>query len=266
MKTSPERAAVLKLGGSQATNVRGANTEYAAAFLKQLEADLVQFYSRVVVIIGGGVRVRELQKKVVEHGKTQADIDYEKDMVGVQATQEHAQQLATTFGSLGYSVTPQIARNPVDANSVLRDHSRFITVLGGLQRGQTTDAVALESARVLQQEGYSTQVAILSNIAHIFTEDPRLTQTAQGIRLASLATLVLERVLSNDPHRHVPGMNVPIDPVAVQTALKLDPRATKLYFGSGHPDNFHNVERFLRNESVNQGTELVIPPRKTVYR
>ena len=88
-----EKAITLKLGGSEATSAEGANYEYLYSFIDQI-ANTLNTFDKIGLIIGGGPRIRVLQKTV--------DTDYEKDMIAREAMWGHAETLSEVASNLGF--------------------------------------------------------------------------------------------------------------------------------------------------------------------
>lgn len=249
-----ERALILKFGGSSATNMEGANTEYLSSFLGGI-LDLLQAYDRVGVIIGGGPRIRELQKTV--------ETNTEKDLIAREALWEHAEQLRKVAEDLGLETFPNIPHSPAEVHLALQEQMEKVIAVSWLNEGQSTDASAVFLAEEWKDQGYEAVIVILSNVLHIFTADPKSNPDAAPIQSSSVSLLVKEGVLLNDPEKFRPGMNVTIDPVAVSHLEKQGKKAPAVFFGDSQ--DITGVRQFLSGENPETGTVLRPDIRQTSY-
>ncbi len=255
MKRTPEKALIVKFGGSSSTTMEGANPEYFLPFFNDVKEALTQHYARLALIIGGGPRVRALQAGVTE--------DREKDQIGIRALREHAAQLRTFARESGLSVAEYVPQDEQHAREIVSADKAFAVAFGGLKVGQSTDTVAITAAEIFQDEGYEALVVVLSNIARIFTADPKLEPNARPIRRASLDRLVEEGVLVNDPAKFRPGMNVTLDPVAVHRLQQRGTLRPDIWFGHGQDRT--NVAHVARRVEPNDGTQIVSYDLETEY-
>lgn len=237
-------ALVIKFGGSNTILDDGANKDYLLNYLTHFR-EIFPNLEKIALVIGGGQRVRLRQAQV--------ETNEEKDQIGIETTWEHAQSLKEVADELGLMPCDKIAHSPEEAKEILA--SNRVTVMGGLQIGQSTDAVSAFAAHRFKREGYEPALIILSNIDSIYTADPKKEQNAKPIKRSSVPTLVSEGVLINDPKKWVPGMAITIDPVAV-SLLQLDSAKQEipLYFGQG--DNWKNVLSYINEQDVTDGTIL----------
>ncbi|MFH1967459.1 MAG: hypothetical protein ABIJ03_03050 [Patescibacteria group bacterium] len=240
---SKEKAIVIKFGGSASTDLDGANIEYFDDFFQEIGPLIMATMAKAAFIIGGGPRVRELQKVC-------NDPD-EKDRIGIQATQQHAWQMGEVAKKHGLSVIPSVPTSPDEAKKIISGNAEFAIALGGLQIGQSTDAVALETAAIFKDQGLEPIIVILSNVLYIFTEDPKVNPDAQPIVSASIGSLIDRGILAKGKEHWKPGMNWAFDPVATDILGNLaDPY--KILFT--HAKNLDDVKRFIEGKSVEEGT------------
>ncbi|MCD8526852.1 hypothetical protein LRY65_01420 [Candidatus Woesebacteria bacterium] len=194
-----ERALVVKFGGSEATDENGVCEENLHAWFEAVQVHFPTHFVHAVFAIGGGQHVRKEQA-------SQGDIsDERKDQIGIEVLRGHAEQVQRVLARQGYSVESEIPQSPADAQTILSEQRQFAVALGGLQVGQSTDASAVTAAEIYQDNGYDASILILSNIWNIFTADPRKDDSARPISASSLATLVAEGVLLNDPCQFRPA-------------------------------------------------------------
>ncbi|PWU24142.1 hypothetical protein C5B42_00575 [Candidatus Cerribacteria bacterium 'Amazon FNV 2010 28 9'] len=249
-----EKALVLKFGGSGATTIEGANVEYLTSFLSSL-VDVFSQYERIGLIIGGGPRIRSLQKTV--------NTDYEKNMIAREALWEHAEQLLDVIIELGLEAVPVIPHSIDEAIQIINLQLGKVVVLSWLKEGQSTDASAIFLADEWQFQGYEATIVILSNVTHIFTSDPKIDPQAKSIQSSNVKALVEQNILVDDPLAFKPGMNVTIDPVAVAHLLEMEDNAPKIFFGDYK--DAESVRAFLLGLVPQNGTILSTQCVKTIY-
>ncbi|MFB6100566.1 MAG: UMP kinase [Candidatus Nanohalobium sp.] len=134
---------VFAVGGSIYTSKIEQTPEMAEA-LKQ--------YSPVCVVVGAG----ELKKNINAVEALQAD----KDLIGIQATRLNARTLGTQMDA--HPKTPETAEEIKEVAQTGED-----IVMGGLNPGFSTDAVAAIAAELLDAELYIT-----TDIDGVYTENP----------------------------------------------------------------------------------------------
>lgn len=247
-----DEAIVIKFGGSMSTYEQGANSEYFNNFFQELEKDILSIFSRAAFVIGGGQRVRTLQSLV--------ETNREKDTVGIAVLREHASQMREIIRDREIRVNSNIPTDEVDAQKIFKNNHEFSIALGGLKIGQSTDTVAVTAAELFEDMGYDPIIIFLSNIANIYTGDPRVNPEASPITQSSIRELIREGVLVDDPKEFRPGMHVTIDPVAVS---KLRERPYPILFTHGMM--FESVRNFLLGKRVDNGTILDANISSTKY-
>lgn len=248
MSSKEKSAAVIKFGGSASTNERGANPDYFAPTLAKIQKELLESVSRAVLVIGGGPRVRAAQANVYT--------DAEKDRVGMEILREHGSQLSEFATRSGLHADNRIARNEDEAKGLIVDSEAFSVVLGGLKKGQSTDAVAVTAAEYLLPHYETVRLAILSNVWRVFTADPKTNPNAQPLNEVDLQTLIELGVLFDDPSKFVPGMNIVLDPVAVAKLKRMPPEHfPEVWFG--HANDVPNLRNFLLGKKTDNGTRIV---------
>lgn len=255
MKNELKEAAIIKFGGSAATNEAGANREYLRWFFHELGSDFQKIFSRAAFIIGGGPRVRLIQ--------AQLQTQQEKDQAGIRATQEHAAQMADVLRASGMRTEKNVPTNPAELKRLIEEQKAFAVALGGIKIGQTTDAVAVTAAELYAQQELNAKIVILSNVWSIFTSDPKKNPEALPIMESSIPLLIKENVLVNDPAQFTSGMNVTIDPVAVYNLEHQSEKAPQLFFG--HAEDVAGIKDFLYGFTPESGTVLKPQNRVTRY-
>lgn len=194
---------VISLGGSIVAP-ETADAPFLAAFTKLIGEELAADEKRrFIFVVGGGGPARAWQKAYREAaggGK-----DSEADWIGIMATRLNAQLLKAVMGDW----CPQ---------EVVTDPTRLEPLVGkvlvgaGWKPGFSTDYDA-----VLLAERFQADMIInLSNIAKVYTDDPRTNPDATPIDAISWPDF---RAIVGD--EWTPGKNVPFDPVASRHAAKL---------------------------------------------
>lgn len=193
---------VISLGGSiVAPSVPDASflSEFSALVRNWLSQDSSR---KLILVIGGGGPARAWQQaaREVSPGLN----DDQADWVGIMATRLNAQLVKAVFADL---CPGDVVYDP----TAVEVFSGRIMVAAGWKPGFSTDNDA-----VLLAERFSADTVInLSNIAKVYTADPRVDPQARPIDSISWEDF---RAIVGD--QWVPGKNVPFDPVASMHAQK----------------------------------------------
>lgn len=247
-RQTEKKALVVKFGGSAAVNEHGIDVDYFHSFFDQLQNDILATFAHAAFVIGGGDRAREVQQKFVKNT--------DKDEAGIRITQEHAVQLNEVLRSRGISVADTIPKSEKEMKTAITEITTFALALGGMKAGQSTDAVTIAAAELFQESLGEALVVILSNVAKIFTSDPKTHPAAKGIRRAQIGQLIRDGVLFDDQRNWEPGLKSPIDPIAVRKlSRKKGGSFIPVFFG--HARDTDNIRRFLLGKKTTDGTTLV---------
>jgi len=217
---------VISLGGSIVAP-ETADAAFLAAFVdlvrEQLAADEKR---RFILVVGGGGPARAWQKayRQVSGGGS----DEQADWIGIMATRLNAQLLKAVLGEL----CPQEV--VIDPSQVGPFVGRVL-VAAGWKPGFSTDYDAV----VLAERFQADRVLNLSNIAQVYTDDPRANPEAKPIDRIGWADF--RAIVGED---WVPGKNVPFDPVASRHAAKI---GLPVVCAAGR--DLDNLRRILRNEA-----------------
>ena len=216
---------VLSLGGSIVAP-EGPDPSFLASF-----RELVVSYldaapdRRLILVVGGGGPAREWQKayrSVSESAGTVAEPEAQ-DWIGIMATRLNAQLVKAMFGHL----CPQDV--VTDPTSVELFMGRIL-VASGWKPGWSTDYDAV----LLAERFGADEVLNLSNIAKVYTADPRLDPAAKPIDSINWADF--RRIVGDE---WVPGKNLPFDPIATKKAAEL---GLKVVCASGRDlDNLRHI-------------------------
>jgi uridylate kinase len=195
---------VVSLGGSIVAP-EGPDAAFLADFRALVDRHLaVDPARRLILVVGGGGPARLWQKafrEVAAATKAVADHDAQ-DWVGIMATRLNAQLVKAVCGELA----PQEV--VIDPSAVELFMGRVL-VAAGWKPGFSTDFDAV----VLAGKFGADTVVNLSNIAKVYTDDPRTNPQAKPIDRASWAEF---RALVGEEWS--PGKNVPFDPIASKRA------------------------------------------------
>jgi uridylate kinase len=247
-----QQAFVVKIGGSEAINEDGVEYTSTALFLRSIVQTLRDCYGRGAFVIGGGVRSRNAIQGLT--------IEAARDEVGMKCTHEHAAQLsAIATETLGVPMHPRVPTNPGELAQVLHDAIHPVT-LGGIQRGQTTDAVAFMAAAGYKELGFVPRIVITSDVGSVYTANPREDALAKSIVQTTIEELLQRSILINDLAEYRSGMHTPLDPKAVQLLQELQ----AVVFFTKMADT-RNINAFLAGHPVYSGT-LIGPQLRFVTR
>ncbi len=194
---------VISLGGSIVAP-DGVDSDFIAAFIALLKAELAANEKRrFILVVGGGGPARRYQqayRTIVPNGS-----DEQADWIGIMATRLNAQLLKAVLGDL---CTQDVVTDPSQVGPFVGR----VLVAAGWKPGFSTDFDAVLLAERFQAD----KVINLSNIAKVYTDDPRKNPEAKPIDAISWADF---RAIVGDDW--VPGKNVPFDPVASRHAAKI---------------------------------------------
>lgn len=193
---------VLSLGGSIVAP-DNPDTEFLSSFVTLVRGWLAEDNSRkLILVVGGGGPARSYQKAF--RAICPDSPDDQADWIGIMATRLNAQLLKGIFAD-------------ICPGDVVYDPTRVdvftgrIIVAAGWKPGFSTDNDA-----VLLAERFSAPTVInLSNIAKVYTDDPRTNPDAKPID--SITWADFRKIVGDE---WVPGKNVPFDPVASLHAQK----------------------------------------------
>lgn len=194
---------VLSLGGSIV-----APAAPDAAFIKEFAALARSWLAenpnrRLIVVVGGGGPARAWQQAYRE-AVDMPDVDAQ-DWIGIMATRLNAQLIRSLFLDL----CPHDVVTDPESVSVFGGR---ILVAAGWKPGFSTDFDSV----VLAQRFQADVVVNLSNIARVYTADPRIDANAKPIDTMSWKDF---RAMVGD--EWTPGKNVPFDPIASKRAQEL---------------------------------------------
>lgn len=213
-------AAIMAAGGSPMTTVLSLggsivapdspDAPFLAAFVAFVNRYLHEDESRrLILVVGGGGPARSWQKayrEALTAPQTAAPLSSDaQDWIGIAATRLNAQLVAGVLGA--WCLDPVVT----DPTAPFTFTGRVL-VAAGWKPGFSTDFDAV----VLAERFGARSVLNLSNIAKVYTADPRTDPSATPIDQIDWASF---RAIVGDEWS--PGKNVPFDPVATRKAAEL---------------------------------------------
>ena len=227
---------VLSVGGSIVAPDKP-DFDFLDKFSKTIRTWLSQDLSRkLIMVIGGGAPARDYQnayRKVCDLRKKNINND-EADWIGIMATRLNAQLVKAVFEDL--------CPNPVVYDPTAVDDFRGqILVAAGWKPGFSTD----NDAVVLAERFSGNLVVNLSNIAKVYTDDPKKNPEAKPIDSISWEDFI--KIVGTE---WVPGKNTPFDPIASQRAQKA---GIKVICAAGK--DIENLENILNGKDF-KGTVI----------
>nr|QQK86928.1 uridylate kinase [Treponema denticola]QQK87009.1 uridylate kinase [Treponema denticola] len=227
---------VLSVGGSIVAPDKP-DFDFLDKFSKTIRNWLLQDSSRkIIMVIGGGAPARDYQnayRKVCDLRKAPAKND-EADWIGIMATRLNAQLVKAVFEDL--------CPNPVVYDPTTVDmFGGQILVAAGWKPGFSTD----NDAVVLAERFSGNLVVDLSNIAKVYTDDPKKNPEARPIDSISWEDFI--KIVGTE---WVPGKNTPFDPIASQRAQKA---GIKVICAAGK--DIENLENILNGKDF-KGTVI----------
>lgn len=216
---------IISLGGSMiapdAVDVKFL-TEFRRRLSLWLEEDQRR---RVVLITGGGAPARVYQqayRAIVATPSTDR-----QDWIGIAATRLNAALVKAIFGDL---CPDEVVTDP----TAPFQWTGRVLVAAGWKPGFSTDFDAV----VLAERFAAKTVVNLSNIAQVYTADPKKDPKAQP--LASVTWPDFQKIVGTEWN---PGLNAPFDPVATKKAAEL---GLSVYVASG--SDLPNLDKILRGQ------------------
>ena len=154
---------VVSLGGSVLIQDEG-DTEFLKNIASML-ASLLDEYE-MIIVCGGGKIARYYIGSGRELGADERDLD----QMGIQVTRLNARLLQM---ALGKKVGGEMPRTPEEAVELIG--AGKIVVMGGLEPGQTTDAVAAMVAKAWRAD----RIVNATSVDAVYSEDPKKVSDAK---------------------------------------------------------------------------------------
>lgn len=199
-----EETVILSVGGSLIVPER-IDTHFLQTLKTLIDEEIAAHERRFIIIAGGGKTARRYQDAASEV----ATLDPEDlDWMGIHATRLNGHLLRTIFRDTAY---PTIITNPDEVIDIPR-HTPLI-IAAGYRPGASTDLRAIEIA----ERRSVTRVLNLSNIDHVYSEDPKKNPHAE-----KFDDMTWKKFLSLIPDSWNPGLSTPFDPIAARKASILN--------------------------------------------
>lgn len=194
---------VISLGGSIIAPDK-VDTTFLKEFNTCIRSYLKKDKSRKLILVcGGGAPARTYQQALRE---ILADApSEEQDWLGIRATHLNAQLVKAMFNDL---CTDNVIIDPTK-------HISFkgqVLVAAGWKPGFSTD----NDAVILAERFQGTKIINLSNIAKVYTDDPKINPDAKP-----LDTISWDEFKEMVGSTWAPGKNTPFDPIASKRAARL---------------------------------------------
>lgn len=221
--------AVLKLGGF------AFESELSGSKLRGYVKALREFSrrNRLVIVTGGGSIARRYIAAARELGAS----EFVCDQIGIHVSRLNARLLAT---GLGESAFPEIPKSP--DGMVESMGSDLIVVMGGLQPGQSTNAVAALAAEAMRAD----LLVNATDVDGVYTADPRKDPNAK--KLEEVTPEKLMAILSTGGIRA--GEYDLMDPLAIRIIQRS--RLPAVIVDGRNPSN---VEKAMHGKRI--GTRIV---------
>ncbi len=223
---------VLSVGGSIVAPDKP-DTEFLHKFSVTVRKWLAEDGSRkLIMVIGGGGPARAYQnayKDVCKKSGAGVSND-EADWIGIAATRLNAQFVKAVFSDLCPS---PVVYDPTAAELFTGQ----VLIAAGWKPGFSTDNDA-----VLLAEKFSGRLVVnLSNIAKVYTDDPKTNPGAKPIDSISWEDFI--KITGSE---WIPGKNTPFDPVASVRAQKA---GIRVICAAGR--DIENLENILNGKEFN---------------
>jgi uridylate kinase len=195
---------VISLGGSIVAP-EGPDPAFLSSFMALVREHLaVAPDRRLILVVGGGGPARLWQRAYRESGGLPENHDAQ-DWIGVMATRLNAQLVKALLAEL---CPQEVATDPTSLSIFMGR----VLVAAGWKPGFSTDYDAV----LLAERFGAERILNLSNIAKVYTDDPRVNPAARPIDAISWSDF---RAIVGDEWS--PGKNTPFDPVATRKASEL---------------------------------------------
>lgn len=219
------KLAVLSLGGSIIAPDK-VDIEFLNNFNKSIREYLNEDKeNKLILVCGGGAPARVYQnayREIIEEADNNV-----QDWIGIKATHLNAQLVYSIFKDL---CSDEVITNP-NADITFTNQ---VLVAAGWKPGFSTDTDAV----FLSKRFGGKLIVNLSNIAKVYTADPKLDKNAKP--LDNISWEDFRKMVGNE---WIPGKNCPFDPIASKGAQE---DKMKVICADGR--NIENTLNILRNK------------------
>jgi len=219
------KLAVLSLGGSIIAPDK-VDIEFLNNFNKSIREYLNEDKENKLILVCGGGAPARIYQNAYREIINEADNNVQ-DWIGIKATHLNAQ--------LVYSIFKDLCSDEVitDPNAEIK-FTNQVLVAAGWKPGFSTDTDAV----FLSKRFGGKLIVNLSNIAKVYTADPKLDKNAKP--LDNISWEDFRKMVGNE---WVPGKNCPFDPIASKGAQE---EKMKVICADGR--NIENTLNILRNK------------------
>ena len=225
---------VLKIGGSLIFDKNG---QINVALIKQYANNieiLLKEGHEIIIIVGGGIEARKYIAAMRALGASEGYCDE----IGIRVSRVNARLLINALKGLAYPFPTRTLEETLQAST-----TRRVVVLGGLQPGQSTNAVAAIVAELMG----ANKLINITDVDGIYTADPNKNSSAE--KLDEITTDQLYDLV-NKPEAHLAGKYELFDFLA----LKIIERSKiNTQFISGK--NPENIIHAVKGEKI--GTRII---------
>lgn len=215
------RKILIALGGSIIVPEPGKiNTRFLKKFRKLINR-LIKKNFQFIIVVGGGKICRVYQKAA---GQIINIPDEDKDWLGIHATRLNAHFIRTIFRKEAY---PVVLDNP---QKKIKNNWRIL-IAAGWKPGWSTDYISVLLAKRFKVK----EIIDAGNIPFVYNKDFRRYKNTFPIK--ELSWKDYRKLIGN---RWIPGMGVPIDPIAAKLAQQLK---IKVFVVDG--TNLKNLENLI---------------------
>ena len=227
---------VIKIGGSLLyTKDNKLNSKKITEFCSIITSS--NYYGKPVIVCGGGAIAREYIEVVRSFKGNEALCD----IFGIDLSRINAKLIVARFQDTAY---PQVPKSIEELSKAILFENK-ITVMGGLQPGQSTTSVALEIAEFVR----SDQLIILTDVDGIYDKDPKMHKDAKRFDRLNYSKLQ-EIILTNSNEKQATAGEYRIfDTVSLQILKR---SKIKVLIMSG--ENLNNFKNYWKGEKNLIGT------------
>ena len=222
--------AVVKLGG---TLFRRDPDTKAIARMGHALGSFAKDGNQLVLVAGGGENARTYIAAARKLGAEESTCD----LIGIQVTRVNAELLRLALGS---SAVPKVPTSISELPALVGDG--HVVVMGGLQPGQSTNAVAALAAEITRAE----TLVNATDVEGVYTEDPKKNPKARLIRSVHVDKL-LNWAMSGEVFA---GRYELLDPLAIKILQRA--KIPTRFVSLEDPDNITGA---LRGKDI--GTQVV---------
>lgn len=217
---------VLSVGGSIVAP-ETPDSEFIDKFATTIITWLKEDSSRKIIMVVGGGGPARIYQKAYKNVVKEKVVDADADWIGIMATRLNAQLLKAVFGQL-------CPNSVVTDPTAVEIFSGQVLIAAGWKPGFSTD----NDAVLLAERFSATRVINLSNIAKVYTDDPKTNPEAKPIDQISWDDFI--KIVGTE---WVPGKSTPFDPVA---SLRAKKSGIQVICAAGR--DLENIEKILNGE------------------